>query len=244
MRVCCWLIAAGALALSPGARAQRGPSPAYPIDTASPRPPLMEFDRKDRTVDIEVRVGADGRTISTRLLTRSGNGVYDERARGFWKRQPFVPALDAAGRPVESTVRTRATYSVKLPPEGAGFTNRRNGWRFRTEVIDAPAAEQSERLAARLGRMSCGDLLWEYDFMHALAPKAKLQHEEIFHVAFAMLIAAKNLGTEARDALIAQWDTLVGQTIDSCRAQPAAAYWHDAFVHTFESATPAGVNVQ
>jgi len=226
--------------LSFDARAQRGPADAYPIHTASPHPPIMQFESRDRSVEVEVRVGADGRVRSTRLLTRSGNGVYDERVRGFWKAQPFVPALDADGHPVPSTLRTRAVFTVKLPPGADSLVNRHNGWRFRTEVIDAnPAA-----MAARIERMSCHDLLWEYDFMHALAPRAKLQHEEIFHVAFAMLIAARNLGNEARDSLIAQWDTLVRQTVDSCRAQPAAQYWRDAFVHTFESAAPVGVNVQ
>jgi len=240
MRVRCWLLAAGVVLMSLDARAQRGPSPAYPIETGAPNPPLMLFDRKDRTVEVAVRVGADGHAISTRLLTRSGNGVYDERVRGFWKDQPFVPALDANGQAVESTLRTRAIYSVRLPPEGAGLVNRANGWRFRTEVVDANPVE----IAARIERMSCHDLLWEYDFMRALAPKAKLQHEEIFHVAFAMLIAAKRFSLDARDSLIAQWDTLVGQTLDSCRAQPDARYWRDAFAHTFESAAPVGVNVE
>lgn len=240
MRVGCWLLAAGVVLLSLDAHAQRGPSRAYPIDTAAPHPPLMQFERKDRSVDVEVRVGADGHTRSTKLLTRSGNGVYDERVRGFWKSQPFVPALDAAGNPVESVLVTRAVYAVKLPPEGAGLVNRRNGWRFRTQVVDSnPAA-----MASRIEHMSCRDFLWEYDFMRSLAPKAKLQHEEIFHVAFAMLIAAKRLETDARDSLIAQWDTLANQTLDSCRAQPDAQYWRDAFVHTFESAAPVGVNVQ
>lgn len=234
------LPAAGLVLLSLAAHAQRGPSAAYPIETASPRPPLMQFEVKDRTVDVEVRVGADGRTIATRLLTRSGNGVYDERVRGFWKRQPFVPALDADGRPVESTVRTRAIYAVKLPPGADTLVNRRNGWRFRTEVVGS----DPEAMASHIGHLACRDLLWEYDFMRGLAPKAKLQHEKIFHVAFAMLIAAKQLDGEARDSLIAQWDTLIAQTLDSCRAQPAAAYWKDAFSHTFESATPVGVNVR
>lgn len=240
MRVSCWLLVAGVAWLSFDAHAQRGPSPARPIDTASPEPPVMQFERKDRAVEVEVRVGADGRTMSTRLLTRSGNGVYDERVRGFWKHQPFVPALDAGGHPVESTLRTRATYSVKLPPGADSLVNRHNGWRFRTQVLGTnPAA-----LAARIERLSCADLLWEYDFMRGVAPRAKLQHEEIFHVAFAMFIAAKQLGTEARDSLIAQWDTLIGQTLDSCRAQPPAAFWQDAFAHTFQSAAPVGVNVQ
>jgi len=240
MRVRCWLLAAGAIWLSFDAQAQRGPGGAYPIETASPKPPLMQFEPRDRTVDVEVHVGADGRTQSTKLLTRSGNGVYDERVRGFWKDQPFVPAIDADGRPVDSVLVMRATYTVKLPPGVDSLLNRHNGWRFRTAIVDSnPAA-----MATRIGRMSCRDLLWEYDFMRGLAPKAKLQHEEIFHVAFAMLIAAKHLGNEARDSLIAQWDTLVAQTLDSCRAQPDAQYWRDAFAHTFESATPVGVNVQ
>lgn len=240
MRVGGWLIAVGAMLSSSGAHAERGPWHAYPINTASPHPPIMQFEKRDRTVEIEVRVGADGRAVSTKLVTRSGNGVYDERVRGFWKNQPFVPALDADGQPVASTVRTRAVYVVKLPPGADSLVNRHNGWRFRTEVLDAdPVA-----MASRIEHMSCRDLLWEYDFMRGLAPKAKLQHEEIFHVAFAMLIAAKHLGSEARDSLIAQWDTLVGQTLDSCRAQPEAAYWREAFVHTFESAAPVGVNVQ
>lgn len=240
MRMGCRLLTAGVMTISFAASAQHGPSAAYPINTASPHPPIMQFEKKDRAVEVEVHVGADGRVAATRLLTRSGNGVYDERVRGFWKAQPFVPALDADGRPVASVLRTRATYVVKLPPGADSLVNRRNGWRFRTEVIDAnPAA-----MAARIERMSCGDLLWEYSFMRDLAPKAKLQHEEIFHVAFAMLIAAKNLGNDARDSLIAQWDTLIAQTLDSCRAQPAALYWRDAFAHVFESAAPVGVNVR
>ena len=248
MRVGGWLIAACAV-LSSDALAQRGPSGAYPIDTASPKPPLMLFERRDRTVDVDVRVGADGHVIATRLATRSGNGVYDERVRGFWKAQPFVPALDADGRPVESTVRMRALYLVKVPREGAGLVYAANGWRFRTALVRQPSAAtpadtDSGAMVSRIGRMSCRDMLWEYDFMRGLAPKAKLQHEELFHVAFAMLVAAKRLETDSRDALIDQWDTLVEQTLDSCRAQPDAPYWHDAFVHTFESAAPVGVNVQ
>ena len=44
MRVGCWLFAAGLIVLSLDARAQRGPSAAYPINTASPHPPIMQFE--------------------------------------------------------------------------------------------------------------------------------------------------------------------------------------------------------
>jgi hypothetical protein len=239
MRLPSWSMAGGFL-LAACAQAQLASSDAYPINTAAPHPPLLQFDQKDRTVELEVVVGADGRTVATRLLTRSGNGVYDERARGFWKDQPFVPAVDAAGRPRESTLRVRNTYSFKPMTRGLEQVKPGEGYHVRTDVIGRDAGV----MASRIERMSCRDLTWEYELMHRLAPKAKLHHEEIFHVAFAMLIAAKDLGTEARDSLIAQWDVLIQQTLDSCRAQPASAYWKDAFVHTFESAAPVGVNVQ
>jgi hypothetical protein len=239
MRLPSWLMA-GSVLFAACAQAQLASSDAYPINTASPDPPLLQFDQKDRTVEIEVVVGADGHTVGTRLLTRSGSGVFDERSRGFWKDQPFVPAVDAEGRPRESTIRVRNTYSFAPMTHGIEQVKKTEGYHVRNEVLGQDAGV----MAARIQRMTCSDLIWEYDLMHRLAPRAKLQHEEVFHVAFAMLIAAKHLGTEARDSLIAQWDPLIRQTVDSCRAQPAAAYWKDAFVHTFESATPVGVKVQ
>lgn len=240
MRMGSWLAAAVGTSMAAIGNAQVGPSEAYPIHTASPDPPLMQFDQKDRKTEVEITVGADGRTIGTKLLIRSGSGIYDERVRGFWKDQPFVPAIDAEGHPRQTTLVGRNSYFFK--PMHYGIENRKpgEGAHFKSEIVD----QTPGTMALRIERMKCRDLLWEYDFMRRLAPKAKLQHEEIFHVAFAMLIAAKHLGNDARDSLIAQWDTLVGQTLDSCRAQPEAAYWRDAFVHTFESASPVGVNVQ
>lgn len=240
MRFGSWLATAGALLLTANAEAQLGPSQAYPIITASPDPPLMHFDQKNRSVEVDVTVGADGRTIGTKLIKRSGSGVYDERVRGFWKEQPFVPAIDAAGHPHETTLRARNTYSFTPMSRGIERVKPGEGYHFRTEIGDS----KPDEFAARIQRMTCHDLIWEYDLMRGLAPKAKLQHEQLFHVAFAMLIAAKHLGPEERDSLIAQWDPLIAQTLDSCRAQPAALYWKDAFVHTFESATPVGVNVR
>jgi len=240
MRIRSWLVSAAVTLMSMNAEAQIGPGEAYPIYTASPDPPLMHFDQKDRQTEVEITVGADGHTIGTKLLKRSGSGVYDERVRGFWKDQPFVPAIDANGRPRQTTLIGRNTYSFKPMQRGIENRKRGEGSHFKAEILD----QSPDVMANRIQRMTCHDMLWEYEFMRALAPRAKLRHEEIFHVAFAMLIAAKHLGNDARDALIAQWDPLIDQTLDSCRAQPGAQYWRDAFAHVFESAAPVGINVQ
>jgi hypothetical protein len=234
------LLAACAISIAANAAAQLGPSQPYPISGASPRPPLMQIDQKDRIAVVDVTVGPDGRTIDTRLVTRSGSGVFDERVRGFWKGQPFLPALDATGRPRAATLRIRNQYSVKPMSRGVGLRKNGEGFHFNAEVLDQNPIE----VAARIEHMTCRDFLWDYDFMQRIAPKAQLWHEDLFHVAFAMLIAAKKLSNESRDALIHQWEPLTGQTVDSCRAQPDAKYFKDAFVHIFESATPVGVTLQ
>ena len=77
--------------------------------------------RKSADVLMRVRLR---REVDARCLardSRSGNGVYDERVRGFWKDQPFVPAIDAAGRPQAATVLAQSDYSIKPMPIGTGF---------------------------------------------------------------------------------------------------------------------------
>jgi hypothetical protein len=223
-------------------RAQIGPNQAYPIVAAAPRAPVMIFEAKSRKVVVDVNVGADGRTLSTKLVTRSDNGVFDERVRGFWKDQRFVPSLGEDGRPRATTLRIESDYSSRDVPrrETAEYQLLTQNWRFESSI----EGRSPGHMAARIERMKCSDFLWEYDFMKRAAPKrASLEHEELFHVAFAMLIARRNLPNESRDVLIKQWSVLVPQTVDSCRAQPAAMYWNDAFAPTFDSATPVGVKL-
>jgi hypothetical protein len=242
MRYGVWPLSAFTFLISLAAQAQLGPNRAYPIVAAAPKPPVMVIDSKDRSVIVEVTVGADGRTISTKLVTHSDSGIYDERVRGFWKDQRFVPTLDADGRPREAVLRIESSFSSKdLPrnrtPEYQLLTQK---GKFNSSIDGRSPAD----IAARVKRMSCRDFLWEYDFMKKQSPKkAKLEHEELFHVAFALLITERNLPIESRDALIRQWTPLTTQTVDSCRAQPGAMYWKEAFAHTFDSATPVGVLV-
>jgi hypothetical protein len=231
-----------ALLMALDARAQLGPNLAYPIAAAAPKALGLIVDPRNRTVIVDVTVGADGRTMSTRLVTHTDNGVFDERVRGFWKDQRFVPTLDADGRPRVSVLRIESSFSSldvpsRKPPEYQLVAQK---WKFDSSIEGRSPGD----MAARIARMTCRDFLWEYDFMKKQARKrAKLEHEELFHVAFAMFIAARQITNESRDALIRQWSPLIVQTVNSCRDQPDAMYWKSAFTHTFESATPVGVLV-
>jgi len=86
--------------------------------------------------------------------------------------------------------------------------------------------------------MRCRDLLWEYDFMKRRAPKAKLEHEGIFHVPFAMYLAAGRVNEAARDALIHEWPKLTESVLSECAGKPDALYWKDVFVPVFTRAAP------
>jgi hypothetical protein len=210
-------------------QAQVGPARAHPIIGASKALPTMFLDQRDRKVVLEVDVGADGRVSATRVVEPSDNGIYDERMRGYWKSTPFMPALDVGGQPIADTLRITHIYTVKTYTDHTP-TNLRN-----VSHIDG---NQPVDNAARLGRMRCADLLWEFDFLKRRAPKANLDHEEIFTVAFGMFLAAGSVPPTARDALIADWPKLVQRVLSDCRAKPDAAYWQGVFVPVFERAMP------
>jgi len=152
-----------------------------------------------------VRVGADGRTISTKLLSPLGKRRLRRTRARILEGTAIRPAIGVdgrAGRIDAADARGLRGASCRRAATASSYASM--VFHFRTES----AGETPADMAARIERMSCRDLLLEYDFMHGLAPKAKLHHEEIFHVAFAMLIAARRLSTESRDVLIAQWDAL------------------------------------
>jgi hypothetical protein len=209
--------------------AQVGPSRARLITGGSKPPQPMLIDQTPRKVTLDVTIGVDGRVTGTRLVERSGNGIFDERMRGYWKAQPFVPALDVEGQPREDTLRATNTFSVN-EGKGPALKTLRNH-------SDIEGNKPADNIA-RMGLMRCRDFLWEFDFMRGMTPKANLLHEDLFHVPFAMFIAAGGVSETARDALIAEWDVLVVKTIAACRENPDAAYWKETFVPIFTRAMP------
>lgn len=216
------------LAMSP-AWAQVGPSRAHPINGATKPLPMMLIEQKPRKVILDVFVDFQGRVSRTAIVESSGNGVFDERMRGYWKDTPFMPALDAEGKPGADTIRITNTFSV----EDRGSMQLKN-FRNHSDIEGNQPAEN----AARLERMRCQDMLWEYDFMKRRAPKAQLLHEDIFQVAFAMFLAAGDFRESARDALIGEWPGLVASALAGCREKPDALYWQEVFVPLFTRAAP------
>jgi hypothetical protein len=220
-----WLL----MLAAPPAEAQVGPTRARPIHGASKPLPTMLFDQKDRKVVLDVDVDPTGRVVATRIVQRSDNGIFDERMRGYWKDTAFMPALDAEGRPAPDTLRITNTFTV-VDRGSLMLKSLRN----HSDIAGNRPADD----AARIQRMRCADLIWEFDFMKSRVRKAALHHEEIFHVAFALFLAAGSVTESARAALIAEWPQLVERTVSQCRDRPEAAYWKEVFVPVFERAMP------
>ena len=209
--------------------AQTGPVRARPIQGATKKLPMMLIEQKPRRVVLRVSVDAEGHVTGTRIAESSGNGVFDERMRGYWKDTPFMPAIDAGGQPVADTLRITNVFEVE-----DRHSMSLKGFRNHSEIEGTPAAEN----AARFERMRCRDMIWEFDFMTRRAPKARFDHEETFHIPFAMFLAARSLKESARDALIQDWSSLVARTVNECRAKPDALYWKEVFVPLFVDAMP------
>ena len=216
------------MAVSVTAQAQVGPVRARPINGATKTLPMMLIEQKPRKVVLDVLVDFEGKVAGTSVVAASGNGIFDERMRGYWKDTVFMPALDAEGRPTADTLRITNTFSV----DDQGSASLKNFRNHSDVERDQPGVN-----AARIARMRCRDMLWEYDFMRARAPRANLVHEDIFHVAFAMFLAG-GVNEAARDALIGEWSPLVDKVLASCRERPGDLYWREVFVPIFSNAAP------
>jgi len=210
-------------------QAQIGPSHARVIHGATKKLPMMLVEQKPRKVVLDLFIDADGRVTRTAIVQSSGNGIFDERMRGYWKDSAFVPALDAEGKRAAGTLRVTNEFSVD-DERSLSLKNFRN----HSEVA-GNTADQNSKLVER---MRCRDLLWEYDFMRMRAPKAKLDHEDVFHVAFAMFLASGNVNDDARDALIREWPVLIERVVAACREKPDELYWQGEFVRIFARAAP------
>jgi hypothetical protein len=218
-----------ALLIATEAQAQVGPARAHPIHGATQPLPMMLIEQKPRKVVLDVFVDASGRVTGSAVVLASGNGIFDERMRGYWKATPFMPALDGDGNPRPDTIRITNTFSET----DRGSLSLKQ-FRNHSEVESNLPADS----AARLERMRCRDLVWEFEFMQRRAPKAGLLHEDIFQVAFAMFLAAGDFRESARDALIGEWSGLVERTLAGCREKPDAFYWQEVFVPLFTRAAP------
>jgi hypothetical protein len=190
---------------------------------------MIYSELKARRVVMDVFVDANGKVTGSQIVVPSGNGIFDERMRGYWKDTAFMPALDPEGQPATDTLRIANT--LRVAEKGSLWLKDLHN---HSEIEGNHPAEN----AARLERMRCRDMLWEYDFMKRRAPKAKLLHEDIFQVAFAMFLAAGDFRESARDALIGEWSGLVENTLAGCRKNPEFLYWQEVFVPLFTRAAP------
>lgn len=104
-------VASTASAASNGA----GDSPVPQAAATNPAPPYPEDARAaglQGTVTLRLRIGADGRVESVKLLASSGTSSLDESAMTTVKRWRFEPAR-RFGRPVAMDVKTSVKFEIE-----------------------------------------------------------------------------------------------------------------------------------
>jgi TonB family protein len=205
-----------ALLLASPLFAQTGPLEARFIQSAktSPFPKLNWHGPDNVTIVIELTVGTDGRASDARILESSGNKLDDEKVRQYFLKNRFVPAVDEAGTPIVSTVKSKYRRQSSRPdPASSG-----------------PSQTRVDNEVQRIERMKCKDFVWEYTFMKKAAHSRRLiLGEELFQTSLAMFISREHV-TDAQIAALSHSVVPAMETsAQACGNKPNEAFFSSVF---------------
>lgn len=195
----------GALAFMATAHAQLGPSSPRALTRHMPSkaPASATFN-----AEAELRIASDGDVDSVEIVASSGDEAFDKQWRKQMSDWQFVPAVDAAGQPVESLVLVTYKSSGGLAIQ-VGDSAARN------------AITDSERIA----RMTCRDYSWEYYIVANALPRRLALLDPLLKTPLVMLAADSPLSESQSASLRERYDELISDAIKQCRDNPEAAFW-------------------
>jgi hypothetical protein len=204
------------LLLCTAAHAQTGPLEPRIVVAGQGYP---EFD-SDLAIDLlgataELSVDVDGKVTAVKIIETSGNERFDRIVQNYYSKFRLIPGLTDAGQPVAAKSEVH----------------------FRVAIDENPQAERlqgpDDFLAAeikRIRRMTCNDFNWEYEKMQEIAHGNELDREYLFQASFALAQAAQKLTGSEIEKLRRKSNAVVKDTAKQCRANPQAAFFHDAYV--------------
>jgi TonB family protein len=208
-------VSLGFLALITTAHAQVGPTVARVVHKQMPSraPAAATF-----TAEADLLVGTDGEVDSVELVTSSGDAEFDKQWRKAMSGWRFVPAVDDAGQPQQSTVRV---------------VYRNNGLVVGTQASN-PVTESQ-----RIERMACKDFDWEYRTVNdALARRFALL-DPLLKTPRIMLVAESNPSEAQLAVLNTRYDQVINDVARHCRDNPTDALWKAVLKPAMEAALVA-----
>ena len=203
------------IGLAPAAHAQAGPLEPRLVIGGQPYPQFpanAAFDFLGATAELSVDV--EGHVTDVKIVEGSGDEAFDEMVRAYYSKFRVIPALTADGQIVAGKTEVHFRIAIDSNPHA--------------ERLQGPDA-YAEAEVRRIRHMDCGDFLWEYGRMQEIARGKSLDQEYMILTSFAMVQAAQRLTTAEIDRLRDKSSVILKKTVKSCRANPAASYFKDAY---------------
>jgi TonB family protein len=234
------LLASACLLVAPVVAAQvapadaPAPAPEKAVDPAEPTtmpkglsmpaPPYAkaEFDAgHEGKVELQLRIGTDGRVREAGVAKSSGWPVLDAQAVETAKSWTFSPALDAAGAPMESVVRVPIGFS------GAGGSSSRAFGTSDPAAI-GEAVKQAEAF-------SCAAFVADVDARGLTGKEKGTAGQPQYTALVGIYFIAAMTGTpDAGMNFVKRLPTLFPETVARCRAAPERTLG-DAFKESVRS---------
>jgi hypothetical protein len=212
------------LVLLPGAAfAQTGPADAQVIAGASTAKISVGTRKLAGQLVATVRVGADGRVAEVLVTENTTEAAFEPMLVKVLQSAKFRPAIDASGKPVESStemkVELRSSTGAEPKP-----------------VPAKPDAQLTDKEKARIRKMSCKDFLWEWEILRDAAGDS-VYTEFMPRIAVSMYAQARSEAGDVVDAKV--WPAskkALKQAVDQCRDNPGAPFYEGIFKTVLDEA--------
>jgi TonB family protein len=167
------------------------------------------------TAEASVIVDTNGEVGSADIVTGTGDEEFDKQWLKSMSDWRFVPAVDEAGQPIQSTVRVlyrNNALAVGAPPGNA--------------------VTESQRIE----RMTCKDFDWEYRFVNDVLSRRFALLDPLLKTPRIMLVAENNPSEAQLETLADRYDDVVSDVAKHCRDNPADALWKGVLKPAMEAA--------
>ena len=176
----------------------------------SKAPSVLNF-----TAEADLFVHSDGEVGTINIVTSSGDAEFDKqwkKSMSYWR---FVPSVDAAGQPQQSTVHV--IYKDNVLNIGGAVSN--------------PVGDSE-----RISKMTCKDFDWEYRIVTDSLARRFALLDPLLKTPKIMLIAENNLGEAQVAVLNEKYDDVLSNVARQCRDNPGNAFWKEMLKPALETA--------
>jgi hypothetical protein len=177
----------------------------------------------DFSIPVDVYVTAEGSVSSAVVSASSGNVAADGIAANYMRERKFLPALDAASKPVDSVVKVNVNMFKR-------------GTKKVVRVTLKPPPVDGETMRVR--KLMCADFLWEVNRIKTEAGIKDFSLEVMPYLSAHMYVSQKNLPSEVEEKFWDSWPHTLKKVIDRCQKDELKFYFTEVLVPALDGTIP------